>query len=445
MGLKHPLAPRPISSDKADMGQITSREELEAWLKDKPIDFAQVIAARAALRVLPYAFEKRTSDEWVATHSLALFRATTISWAACNFPAHDMKRAADAGANAAYFAHADDGVYVDAAYAAYGTARAAAGAIYAGVTDDHTGIDYVAYVAAKIAFDTASFAGAAVWVNINCDCKWLTSEGDAASASRRLTREPLWPAGESDGLAEAWAFATGRLAALNQGYSVWIDWYDRRIKGERAAFDIPGDTRRKEDKAILIALADTTDEDFWNKGATHVNTTLQGWITQARQRASAKAATVAEIEMAQAPKPVAPERINFFISYATVDEAMAREVEAVLAELGYTSIAQFKDFKQSSFVRSMREGLAKSERFIALYSEAYWSSDHCQSEWDAAYARDPGAKQRKIVPFLLEAMDLRQQPLASEIVYERLHGLSKDERKKVIKQMIEFQPNAPLA
>ena len=59
------------------MAQITSREELHVWLKDKPADWAQVIAARAALRVLPSAFvhDGNDSDKWMKASAIAFFRA----------------------------------------------------------------------------------------------------------------------------------------------------------------------------------------------------------------------------------------------------------------------------------------------------------------------------------------------------------------------------------
>lgn len=50
---------------------IRSREDLKAWLKDKPADWARAIAVRAALRVLPIGV--RYSNERGA---LAVFRAT---------------------------------------------------------------------------------------------------------------------------------------------------------------------------------------------------------------------------------------------------------------------------------------------------------------------------------------------------------------------------------
>ncbi len=254
------------------MAQITSREELEEWLKDKPADWAQVIAARAALRVLPHAFDQETPKKWVSIYPLALFRATAISWAARNFPAHDMgdaARSAEVAASAATDAAVNPGANdaadaaAGAAYTAFDTANSAAGAGYAADAAAH---------------------GSAAWTNITHDCDWLANEGDAASASRTLTREPLRPARAPMGWEQAWVSAASRLAALNEGYSVWIDWYDRRIKGEDAAFDIPGDTDRIEDKAILARLADATNKGFWDKGATYVNTTLQSWIDEARAR-----------------------------------------------------------------------------------------------------------------------------------------------------------------
>jgi hypothetical protein len=74
------------------------------------------------------------------------------------------------------------------------------------------------------------------------------------------------------------------LADIDPNYSVWIDWYERRIRGERAAFDIPGDKGRIEDKRILRRLAEATDEDFWGKGHEYVNATLKGWLDEARAR-----------------------------------------------------------------------------------------------------------------------------------------------------------------
>ncbi len=273
------------------MAQITSRAELEEWLKDKSADFAQVIAARAALRVLPYAFVKDVSQKWVSDFASPLFRSIAISWAARNFPAHDMVAAA---AYAAYTARtagipyaARGATNAAAAYAARAAADASADA-----ADAARAAAYAADASADAARAAAYAASAAaiaayavVWANISHDCDWLGKYPDPALAAQQMTSVGLWLAGEVNGWRAAWADASNRLLGIDASYQVWIDWCNLRFEGENdMAFTIPGDHDRTEDKAILARLADATNEDFWDKGATYVNTTLQSWIDEARAR-----------------------------------------------------------------------------------------------------------------------------------------------------------------
>jgi hypothetical protein len=283
MGLEHPLAPHPISTDKAAMAQITSRKQLERWLKGKPLEWGPVIAARAALRVLPYMFMESAPDEWVKTHSLIVFRTMFISWAACNFPAHDMHQAANR--------------VVPAAGAAAHSAGSLSKAAFSNHADNSLKMAKFARAAEVLnlpnELDTAAKAANAVdaasgWANISHDCDWLASEGDPASASRSLTRVALRLASEPKGWSEAWGFAIERLNALDQGYSLWINWYNDRIQGVDTAFNIHGDIFGTEEKAILTRLANATNEDFWGKGATYVNTTLKGWIDEAEERGNSE-------------------------------------------------------------------------------------------------------------------------------------------------------------
>ncbi len=248
------------------MAQITSREELEAWLKEKPADWAQVIAARAALRVLTYAFMKRVPDDWVLRYSLVVFRAN----------------AAVGSVGAAFAAGAAVSDAIGAARPAYTVALAILSAATAATEQDEYAVGSAVEHAAFGAARAGASAFAAVWANTSHDCSWLISEDDLAFASHRLRSVALWPASLPEGWHKAWTFATIRLLALDPTYQVWIDWYNRRVEGHDAAFDIPGDIDRTHDKAILARLTDATDADFWGKGATYVNTTLQSWIDEAR-------------------------------------------------------------------------------------------------------------------------------------------------------------------
>lgn len=134
-----------------------------------------------------------------------------------------------------------------------------------------------------------------------------------------------------------------------------------------------------------------------------------------------------------------PKSQTYFISYASEQEPLAQEVLSVVEGQGHQAIVQFRDFAQGRFVRSMREGIERADRFIALQSKAYWKSDHCQAEWDAAYARDPGGQKRLIIPFLIEPIPL--PPIASELVYKSLIGLNADQRQAAIADWINYRPH----
>jgi hypothetical protein len=314
------------------MAQITSRKELEAWLKDKPVDWAQGIAARAALRMFPYSFNDQVLDRFVEEYAMHLLRAVIVSWIARNFPIHEIAIAAHAATRVA------DYVSYNAFDRRYSTTHEAAGAVGDAVRVAENFIDRAAvdaiskaaaaanrsayfYGSSRHSFDAP---GATVWNNTDYDCEWLTNQDAVNDASRMLMAQLLWPLGLPEGSDEVLTIATTRLLALDPTYQVWINWYNRRIEGHDAAFDIPGDTNRIHDKAILVRLADASDEDFWGKGATYVNTTLQGWIDEAREQAA--------IDYVASGAPL---NLGSEAELAARPELLARfaEVEAELAKL----------------------------------------------------------------------------------------------------------------
>ncbi|HEY5795446.1 MAG TPA: TIR domain-containing protein [Bosea sp. (in: a-proteobacteria)] len=141
------------------------------------------------------------------------------------------------------------------------------------------------------------------------------------------------------------------------------------------------------------------------------------------------------------PQPAAealPASCDFFVSYSHVDEVMAREVVDTVEGLGLSAFAQFRDMGPgANFVREMQRGLAASARLIALYSPEYEASHQCQAEWSAAYNADPSGEQRKLLPFLLRPT--RLNPLAQQVVYKSLVGLSTAARRAAIIEAIEHR------
>ncbi|MBK8457757.1 MAG: hypothetical protein IPL47_12145 [Phyllobacteriaceae bacterium] len=75
---------------------------------------------------------------------------------------------------------------------------------------------------------------------------------------------------------------------------------------------------------------------------------------------------------------------------------------------------------------------------IALYSPDYEASDHCQAEWAAAYAADPGGERHRLFPFLLKPTELN--PLARQIVYTNLVGLSAEDRRAAVLRALDYRP-----
>lgn len=252
------------------MASLNDREHFERWLKGKPTSWAQILACRAALRVVPLA----RSD---ARDTLMTFRAVGISFAARNIPAMDMRLAARAAADAAYAYSADayaGAVYADAAYAAFADADAD---VFAADAADAAAA--AAASAADAAADAAYAAAAdddTIWSSVEVDASWLENADEPGNAAEAMTALPLWPSGRPDWFDLEWQFAKRDLAGDGNVSDPWIDWFDRRIAGHATAFALP----RAADEAIQIRIADQ-DDAFWDRGSAAVNADIQAWIDAA--------------------------------------------------------------------------------------------------------------------------------------------------------------------
>jgi hypothetical protein len=250
--------------------EIKTSDDLLQWLEDKPDEWAQAIAARSALRVLHWI--NSASHDWLKENAMSVLRSVSFSWAAINYPAQDFsdaaRRAADICSRAADMAELNEADGVD--QAAYAAANAAESAASFGTNKG----------AAAEAAGSADDAGAVFWDAVRKDCAWLIARDSSRTAARILSRQSLW----LDRKLGLQSNTLSPLLEIDTNYGIWLVWHRRRFRGERAAFDIPGDKRRVEDKKILRRLAEATDEDFWGKGHEYVNATLKGWLEEARAR-----------------------------------------------------------------------------------------------------------------------------------------------------------------
>jgi hypothetical protein len=270
---------------------ITSKNELGDWLNDKPADWAQVIALRAAMRALPYI--SISGILWTSKFALLPFGALITSWMQIVYPS-DFIRTDASRANGRF-----GGIFFDSegynreripslsANSSYHSADAQSRSMHL-VTDCLKAVEQASEVFWSVFIKVGRSAGMGDW---NFQLFWNSIAIDAhrlehlnsQTASKEVARETLWKQ-SAPSWTEVCDQLYDQLTAIDPNYSVWIDWYERRIRGERAAFDIPGDKRRVEDKKILRRLAEATDEDFWSKGHEYVNATLKGWLDEARAR-----------------------------------------------------------------------------------------------------------------------------------------------------------------
>ena len=224
----------------------------------------------------------------------------------------------------------------------------------------------------------------------------------------------IWSGATPHILENSWERLKIALLAANEDWDVWISWYEARLRGYPANLEL-------EHERVLIA------EEIWEQGPKTVNAHIKELIDKHQ------VPTMHGIAF----DPLRERFPHFFLSYSKANESHARWFKLLLNSAGYSVFAQFSDMPPgSNFVREMQKGLAKSSRFIALLSPEYEKSDHCQAEWSAAYNADPGGTDRRLVQFLIQACEL--SPLAKQIVYQQLIGISAADASKAILRAVGY-------
>jgi hypothetical protein len=240
--------------------EIKDSDRLKRWLDGQPATsdaekikarcWTSAIAHRAAMRVLPLALStlhEKTSSRPDLTE-IPIWRASIISGVAAVKPSREIRDAATHAGSSAY-STSIDGDYIDAGDAYYAPAYAAAAS-----ADDDLGIAGDPAVAAGAAAHSAAAKAANAvpdfWRFIQLDCA-------ALEAGTRLENSPLWST--HNPLAEHWAAVREHILAQDEGWSFWVDWYDKALTGQ------PQDWT-----GLLTEVALIPTED-WEKGAEHLN------------------------------------------------------------------------------------------------------------------------------------------------------------------------------
>ena len=249
---------------------------MEAWLRKQPREVAPILAARAALRVLPLLQTTEPDERYMRDIVLPSFRATAASWAAAKYPARETELAGRA-ATAAFVAVGPNDVTALAANAAAQAVRGAA------TTDAFNAAAraaaYAAEAAARAAdsgtghsdgfnlkFAEASGADpvtAAFWSAVSIDATQV-EEGRTASD---IAGSPLWPQGQPDRLQSLWQEMKAALLADGRDWQEWTIWYDDRLAGR---------VRDKERELVYVRI----EEALWSQGPAIVNAEIKRRIEE---------------------------------------------------------------------------------------------------------------------------------------------------------------------
>ena len=251
------------------MAEIHDRESLELWLTDQPSGVAVIIAARAALRVLPLLISgrERSDDAAGGAVLLACLRAVASAWTASSWPipSTGIKSYREAARAASVVAEEASYVIADA------VASAAASAAFAACIAASDMEDYRAFAAAVEATDVAAaaagvaanYAGSEAYAAVNFDAEAIGRGEDA----RHLARAQLWPGDIPPVIQRRWEnFIHGKPKIVDDQWEVWIDWYRDRLMGIAGAQPVI--------EGLEIARVMIPNED-WEQGPAHVNSLIQ--------------------------------------------------------------------------------------------------------------------------------------------------------------------------
>ena len=236
--------------------EITSREELEAWLEDKPRECAQVIALRSALRVFPIIVEPRMSK--------GLKKKAKVSLAALQFRCLFAASVQSEIGNTVLpvFDSSTSGANVQSdAQSAGDLAIRSASKTLARVLPSAT-----AAIAHK--------ATAHVWGAVERDCRII----DTGAALTTLMSTHIW-IGAPDWWDDAWDEARKWLSASGQGFEIWREWYHGRIEGLPHAFADFDDAADEKFYRWIVEQAD----DWWSREPAEVNAEITEFVNALRQ------------------------------------------------------------------------------------------------------------------------------------------------------------------
>lgn len=230
------------------------RKAIQHWLEAKPREWSVVIAARTALRVVPFLrWRRELGQRNAAAIVLPIFRATAIARFAAVYPNRAIAAAS----------YADAASYAASPYADDASFYAAAASSYAAAASYADAADAASYVASYADAAASSYADAASAAFLEDAHRLVTGTPPV-----RLAPAPLWRLRDASqhsppGAEQIWSKLRGDLLRLGDHWHVWTDWYEEVLAGS------PPLPARSE--AWEAAFTDIPSPLPWDEGPEAVN------------------------------------------------------------------------------------------------------------------------------------------------------------------------------
>jgi hypothetical protein len=238
-----------------------SNEDVARWLANKPRDVAVVLAARAALRIVPvlsieFELHNLRLDEAQRKTVLRTFRCVSAAWATASFRGRSAELQTAAAA-------AGSGVQNEEAYKTETAASWAAAAAGAAPPDAPRFASHAISYAVAAAGDMGRQPFYDFLNSCAADADILDQGYDSVTLA---LSSQLWPT-VPDWAFDAWAQLEHALIEPREGWEVWTDWYEARLKAGHA------------DPVLEVARV-TVPIETWNEGAKPVNGQIKQWLVE---------------------------------------------------------------------------------------------------------------------------------------------------------------------
>lgn len=354
------------------MPSIVGVSEFQIWLRGKPREAVAILTSRAVLRVLPI-LARSIRHHADASELRALLPVLRTARILSNRMAHSSSHPQLRLTSTAAYAAAEAAAAVSTASAVADVSYAIADAAYAiwkgdGVAEATDAVAAAANAAAEVAgprdagkhgiitetSDDNTVAGRDdIWSMIEDDSYWFEPRDeltDFKTVSAELAVRPLWAFKIPHWADDHWHVLRNHMLGTNQGWEVWIHWYEALLKGG----PIYRELSAKANEEIEVAISHIPDE-IWGSEAATINSEIARIVAEVSVREDSSEATAettgddhdAIVIPDQHPAAIEPEWVNDRLVLPV------RPAESDLAGASITSALQALKSELGAFAESL--------------------------------------------------------------------------------------------